>query len=233
MELIILLNRTKETTKNTEPITTCIPWNPVAIKKVDPKEESDMQKGASKYSKPWNKVKIKPNITVSKRDIWDFEKLPFSISWWAQVTLTPEDNNKTVFKSGILMGLKDIIIKGGHSWPSSMVGEILLWKNAQKKDIKNSTSEIIKRTIPILRPFMTASGCMPCHDLSRWTSRHQEKATTNVKEKENKNVIKDTEFINKINLKTKDIEAPEAKIGQGLTFTKWNELNLLIITLFP
>ncbi len=155
---------------------------------MEPKEESDIQKGASIYSKPWNKVKIKPNIIVKNKEIWDFKKFPFNISWWDQVTLTPEDNNRTVFNNGILIGLKEMTIKGGHNWPSSIVGEILLWKNAQKKDMKNSTSEIIKRTIPILSPFITASGCMPCQDLSRWTSRHQEKATINVTRKDNKKV---------------------------------------------
>jgi len=230
-ELIILLNRIKETIKNTEPIITCMPWNPVAIKKVEPKEESDMQKGASKYSKPWNKVKIKPSIIVKNKAISDLKKSPFSISWWAQVTLTPEDNKRTVFSNGILIGLKEITIKGGQSWPNSIVGEILLWKNAQKKDIKNRTSETIKRTIPIFNPFITASGCIPCQDLSRCTSRHHEKATINVTEKDNANVNKDTAFISKTNLNTKDMEAPAAKIGQGLTFTRWNELNLFIIIL--
>lgn len=31
-----------------------------------------------------------------------------------------------MFKSGILIGLKGVIEAGGHAWPSSMVGEILL-----------------------------------------------------------------------------------------------------------
>jgi hypothetical protein len=29
-----------------------MPWNPVAIKNVDPKVESDIEKGASMYSNP-------------------------------------------------------------------------------------------------------------------------------------------------------------------------------------
>lgn len=172
-------------------------------------------------------------MIVKDRAISDLKKFPLSISWWAQVTLTPEDNKSTVFNNGILMGLKDTIIKGGHSWPSSIVGETLLWKNAQKKDIKNRTSEIINRTMPIFSPFITTPGCIPCQDLSRCTSRHHENATINVIEKDTKNVSKDTEFINKINLNTKDMETPAARIGQGLIFTKWNELNLIIIILFP
>lgn len=59
-ELISLLNRVREITKKVDPIITCSPWNPVAIKNVDPKDESDIEKGASLYSNTWNKEKIPP-----------------------------------------------------------------------------------------------------------------------------------------------------------------------------
>jgi hypothetical protein len=40
--------------------------------------------------------------------------------------LTPDDKSKIVFKSGILIGLKEIIELGGHICPNSITGEILL-----------------------------------------------------------------------------------------------------------
>lgn len=42
--------RKKQINKNVVPINTCSPWNPVAIKNVDPYDESEILKGASKYS---------------------------------------------------------------------------------------------------------------------------------------------------------------------------------------
>lgn len=45
-------NRRRDTVRKIDPMMTCSPWNPVAMKKVEPKAESDMQKGASIYSKP-------------------------------------------------------------------------------------------------------------------------------------------------------------------------------------
>jgi len=48
----MFLNRIKEIVKKIEPMITCNPWNPVAMKNVDPKAESDMQNGASMYSNP-------------------------------------------------------------------------------------------------------------------------------------------------------------------------------------
>ena len=46
------LNRSSEIRRNVLPISTWAPWNPVAMKKVEPYAESAMQKGASLYSNP-------------------------------------------------------------------------------------------------------------------------------------------------------------------------------------
>ena len=76
------------------PIKTWNPWNPVVIKKQDPKTLSEIVKGESKYSnacKLVNKVaRIKVIIKANKacflaRTI---------IAWWAQVTVAPELNKK-------------------------------------------------------------------------------------------------------------------------------------------
>ena len=52
------------------------------------------------------------------------------------MTVTPEANKIAVFKRGIWKGLNAAIPTGGHVIPNSIVGDKLLWKNAQKKEIK-------------------------------------------------------------------------------------------------
>lgn len=183
-ELIKFLNRIKDTIRKIEPMITCNPWKPVAMKNVDPNVESAIQKGASMYSKAWNVVKIAPRVIVKIRAIFDLLKFFFSISWWDQVILTPDDNNKIVFKRGILIGLKDTIEEGGQDCPNSTVGEILLWKKAQKKETKKSTSEAINSTIPVFNPFITKFEWFPWVVPSRWISRHQENATINIRIRE-------------------------------------------------
>jgi hypothetical protein len=44
---------------------------------------------------------------------------------------------------------------GGHVDPNSIVGDSLVWKNPQKNDTKNKTSDTINRIIPHRRPFVT------------------------------------------------------------------------------
>lgn len=94
------------------------------------------------------------------------------IEWWAQVTDTPDDSRIAVFSRGTFIGLKDIMEFGGHICPTSMFGLILLWKNAQKNEKKNNTSDEMNRIIPIFRPFTTKMGCIPCEEASREMSRH-------------------------------------------------------------
>jgi hypothetical protein len=60
-----------------------------------------------------------------------------------------------VFSRGICRGLNGKIPVGGQIDPSSMVGVSLLWKNAQKNEMKKNTSEIINRTIPHRNPLVT------------------------------------------------------------------------------
>jgi len=78
-------------------------------------------------------VKIAPRMIVRNRAVFAFLRLFLIISWWDQVTVTPEERRRMVFSKGILIGLKEVITVGGQFCPSSMVGEILLWKKAQKK----------------------------------------------------------------------------------------------------
>lgn len=69
--------------------------------------------------------------------------------------MIPEESSKIVLSNGILIGLNEEIIFGGHLCPSSTEGEILLWKKAQKKETKNKISERMNRTMPVFSPFMT------------------------------------------------------------------------------
>lgn len=52
--------------------------------------------------------------------------IPHISAWWAQVTLTPEDNKTTVFRSGTPQGARGLTPVGGHMLPSSTVGASLL-----------------------------------------------------------------------------------------------------------
>jgi len=94
------------------------------------------------------------------------------MAWWDQVTDTPDERRMMVFSRGTFIGLNDVIELGGQFCPISMFGLILLWKYAQKNDMKNSTSEVMNRIIPILSPVITLDGCSPWIDASRDTSRH-------------------------------------------------------------
>lgn len=161
------------TNKNTEPIKTCKPWKPVAIKKVAPKEVSEIEKGAVKYSKAWNSENTNPNLIVRFKDKTAILKDPFSKAWCLHVTATPEDKRRIVFNKGILIGLKGKIPIGGQDCPTSTTGEILLCKKAQKKARKKNTSEMINKIIPVFRPLITKSECCPWELASRWTSFHQ------------------------------------------------------------
>lgn len=75
--------------------------------------------------------------------------------------VTPEDKRIIVFKSGIWNGLNGKIFIGGHIVPNSIVGERLLWKNAQKKEIKKNTSETINKIMPHRNPIVTVYVCNP------------------------------------------------------------------------
>jgi len=88
--------------------------------------ESDIEKGASMYSKPCSIENSIPKIIVSINLIFDLLKFLLSISWCDHVTVTPDDNKRIVFNNGILIGLNELIDVGGQCCPSSIFGEILL-----------------------------------------------------------------------------------------------------------
>jgi hypothetical protein len=62
-----------------------------------------------------------------------------------------------VFIKGTFQGLNASTPMGGHEQPSSILGESLLWKKAQKNEKKNITSDVIKSIIPHRSPISTIS----------------------------------------------------------------------------
>ena len=86
---------------------------------------------------------------------------PPKIAWWAQVTVTPDARRIEVLRRGIEYGLMGEMPAGGQVEPKGGVGASLLWKKAQKKEKKNATSEMIKRTIPRRRPRTTGEVWWP------------------------------------------------------------------------
>lgn len=144
---------------------------------------------------------------------------------------TPDDNRRIVFNRGILIGLKDLIDKGGHICPNSTVGEMLLWKNAQKNEIKKNTSDEMNRTIPVLSPFITRIEWFPWSVDSRWMSRHQVYASRIM----TVNEIRMIELIFLLIIIRPDVTKAriplDANNGQGLISTKWKGLNFFVIIL--
>lgn len=71
------------------------------------------------------------------------------------------------------MGLKNLIILGGQIESISIEGEIELWKNVQKKEMKKNNSEIINIIILNFNILIMNKECIPWKVLSRTISRNQ------------------------------------------------------------
>jgi len=117
-------------------------------------------------------VKYKPNKIVIKSPFVVSEKLPCIRLWCDHVKLTPLDNKIAVFNKQISKGLKLKIPTGGQTLPSLSVTDRLLWKNLQKNEKKNITSEVIKKSIPNCILVITLNKWRPWNLLSRTTSCH-------------------------------------------------------------
>lgn len=97
---------------------------------------------------------------------------------WAEVILTPDDSNTSVFNRGVPKGFIGLIKRGGHVWPISMLGPKKKWKNDQKKDIKKSTSDRININIPSFSPATTEILWCPSVAFSRSASFHHKNIIT-------------------------------------------------------
>ena len=77
-----------------------------------------------------------------------------------------------MFNKGTWNGLKTLIPKGGQIDPTSILGDKLLWKKAQKNLTKKKISETINNAIPHRNPNSTIEVCNPWIAPSRLISRH-------------------------------------------------------------
>ena len=128
--------------------------------------------GTSKYSYACSAVKYNPNGTVKNNPWVVWVALFSSRPWCAHVTVTPDASRIAVFSRGTCKELNGWIPVGGRVDPISIVGDSLVWKNAQKNDTKNNISETINGIILHRRPFVTIFVCKPWYVPSLVTSRH-------------------------------------------------------------
>jgi len=154
------------------PIITWIPWNPVVMKKDEPKIESEIVNGAFLYSHHWRIEKYNPIVIVIIILLIVWFSLFLRREWWAHVIEAPELTKMIVLRRGISIGLNGVTPLGGHFIPISILGASLECKNLQKKDRKNIISDIINIIIPILIISLTIFVWSPLIEDSRFTSRH-------------------------------------------------------------
>ena len=74
---------------------------------------------------------------------------------WAQVTDTPLLSRRKVFKTGMENGSTFMTPIGGHVLPTSLIGDMALWKKPQNQAEKNRTSDKIKMSMATLSPSFT------------------------------------------------------------------------------
>ena len=77
-----------------------------------------------------------------------------------------------MFNNGTWNGLKTLMPKGGQTDPTSIFGDNLLWKNAQKNLTKKKISDTINKAIPHRNPNSTIEVWRPWIAPSRLISRH-------------------------------------------------------------
>jgi hypothetical protein len=111
---------------------------------------------------------------------------------------------------------------GGQRDPNSTLGESLLWKKVQKKEMKKKTSEIMNKIIPQRIFKLTFKVWIPWKVLSRITSRHHwimERIMIVNPMRMNQFNWNSLNHLVILNIK---IIVPRALVrGQGLKFTKW------------
>jgi hypothetical protein len=89
---------------------------------------------------------------------------------WLQVIVIPDESKIIVFTKGRPHGSRVIIFFGGQADPISTAAFKLQWRNPQKNELKNMTSERIKRIKANLIPFCTFTVWCPSYVLSIITS---------------------------------------------------------------
>jgi hypothetical protein len=84
-----------------------------------------------------------------------FSLSPIIIAACAAVNETPDAKSNTVFTAGNKKGTIDKTPLGGQTLPIQIEGANAKWKNAQKNEKKNITSETIKSNTPRRKPLTT------------------------------------------------------------------------------
>lgn len=147
----------------------------------------------------WNTVKITANNIVYTKPYKAPLLYPWIKEWWLYVTVTPEDNNMTVFSKGNSKGLILSIPNGGHFAPNSTVGDNALWKKDQKIAKKNNASDIINNATPIFKPLWTARVWFPRYVPSFVTSLNHKHIEYTKDVKDVYKIIKATEKLWNVN----------------------------------
>jgi hypothetical protein len=70
------------------------------------------------------------------------------ISWWAHVTVAPDESDIGVFNEGISQGLEGLMLVGGQIEPISIAGDRLEWRKAREEAAKDITSVVVDGIIP-------------------------------------------------------------------------------------
>ena len=183
-----------------------------------------MVKDETVYSTAWKAVNVKARTIVYSKPFKAPTLFPCIKLWWEYVTVTPDDNNITVFSKGTSNGLIGSIPIGGHWAPNCIVGDKALWKNAQNIAKKNKASETINKRIPVFNPFCTAKVWFPKYVPSLITSRHHR----DIDNISRQNPIYSTNFI--VILKVCIVSTPlvvkqnkdiQVYNGHGEGLTKW------------
>lgn len=128
------------------------------------------------------------------------------------------------------IGLNLLIPLQGHFCPIKISGDNEEWKNAQKKDKKKKTSDVINNIIPIFNPFKTSLVCRLSNVDSRTTSRHQIAEIIIIIIKLKKNIHLFKLWLNILAVKNTILKSwKDARIGQGLGETRWNGVRIFIV----
>jgi len=75
--------------------------------------------------------------------------------------VAPELKSIAVFNKGTSKGFNTSIPTGGHTDPNEISGPNELWKNPQKNEKKNITSDKMNKIIPIFKPLCTTEVWCP------------------------------------------------------------------------
>lgn len=111
--------------------------------------------------------------------------------------------------------------------PISTFGDSLLWKKAQKKEIKKKISEIMNKIIPNFNPHKTYEEWRPWKAASRDTSRHHWKRVNIKIINANENIWENEKWSVIILLIVIIIDVIHLENGQGLFSTMWNGWNII------